>query len=220
MNDSRKQTWRKEDYILTLNLFFELLQQKSTFSKDNERVIEIARNLNRTPNAVVMRLQNYVYCYREIDPEGADKLGLGNGLKNGGKECMFMLQNYINDNHLNHTLKADASTETIDAQILNRIVIKLAFKSMNEDFDSDGKVYNALLIILNNVNNETFTLSQLSEISAAVHFLYTGNTELKKLIEVNLMEIVESVLKKKLADRMEKLIAVFLPKNHQVMINA
>lgn len=77
--------WSELQLIETLKLYMYLRANDETMNISNSSVIKLAQRLEREPNAIVMRLQNYNYLDGE---EGITRSKTSNprGLKNGGQE--------------------------------------------------------------------------------------------------------------------------------------
>lgn len=209
MKNNGKRTWTKDEYIKTMDLFFELIQEKSVLTKDNAKIQRLAAELNRSVNSVVMRLQNYVAYYKEIDPKMAEYYGLGNGLINGGKECRYMLENYLREKGENSPAEKNSPAADFDAAAVNRIIVKLAVKYNDEDFDSDGAVFNSLNVLLRFIHEDAFSLSQLIEISNAYRIVFDGPHDKDAISKGDVIAIVRSVVGDEIARRLEVFVKIF-----------
>lgn len=210
MKTNGKRTWTKDEFEKTLELFFELVQAKKGFSKDDVNIIQVADELNRSVNSVIMRLQNYVYCFRELCPDKADEYGIGNGLSNGGKECMYLLESFLKTRGEDMVKEKKDKSHSFNSSTINRIVLKLAVKFNDEEFDSDGSVSNSLQVLFKYISNETFSWSQLEEIHTAVSgILFSAKDYGHKITDI-LIEIIGSMVDEETLMSLKKLLCLFV----------
>ena len=74
-------TWDTHELVVTLDLY----RQSGTLPQTDERVLEIADLLERTPGSISLRLSNFA----NRDPEH-----VGKGMYAGGKECTLIWELY------------------------------------------------------------------------------------------------------------------------------
>lgn len=84
-----KELWTREEMILVLNLYLKLPFGK--MDARNPEVINMAKLINRTPNAVALRLVNFASYDPMLKQRGIS------GMSHGGKKCEEYWNEFCND---------------------------------------------------------------------------------------------------------------------------
>lgn len=107
---TERRLWTREEYILAFNLYL-----KIDFGKThtrNQKVLELAHLINRTPASIVMRLGNFA----SVDPYHQNR-GVG-GLKNAGAQTQLIWDEFFTNQEelifLSEQILAERQHQTIE----------------------------------------------------------------------------------------------------------
>lgn len=163
--------WNEKDYLLTLDLYFKIIDSRSTLGASNHQVQELAEKINRTPASVAMRLQNYAYH----DSNGEK------GLKNGGKACGFYLEKFkkarnLLNQEIQEIQKFQNIQETItkpknkiSPEVINNIVVNLVYElKAPELIVGDNNIFNTLSLVGEYIDCQDFKYYDLQILSEKI----------------------------------------------------
>lgn len=134
--------WSREEMILALNLYLKIPFSK--MGSTNPAVVNLAKLIGRTNNAVALRLVNYASCDPILQSRGIK------GMKNGKKQCLPYWNEFINNRD-----KLFFESEQILARLQN-ISIESKFKEILADIPVNLQGETRLTEVKSRVNQSVF----------------------------------------------------------------
>lgn len=134
--------WNREEMILALNLYLKI--PFSQIRSTNPAIVDLAKLIGRTSNAVALRLANYASCDLFLRSRGIK------GMENGKQQCLPYWKEFINDR-----AKLIFESEQILAKY-QEVSIETKFKDILSDIPTGLQGETRLTEVKTRVNQSVF----------------------------------------------------------------